>query len=159
MRSLIQDALDLGWTLVAYEADMDSPERPSEDLMSSAVTTWREKEQAKNLVAALNVLPSEAPLFVWCGNGHLSKTSGCEWIPMGSHFRNLCGIDAFAIDQTVTVAWSDDASQQTLVQPFAGQLRRLGGTGGFLMEERGLPEWTERDDVDAVVLSLENELT
>ena len=158
MRALIQDALDLGWMLIAYEADMDSPERPSEDLMSPSVTRWREEVQAKNLAAALNTLPSGSPLFVWCGNSHLSKVPACDWAPMALHFRNVSGVEAFAIDQTVTVAWSKDASQEPLIQQFTDQLRRLGGSGGFLVEEGGVPEWTERDDVDAVVLSLENDL-
>jgi hypothetical protein len=158
MRALIQDGLDLGWTLVGYEADMDSPERPSEDLMNESVTKWREQEQARKLAAALNAPPSHAPLLVWCGNSHLSKASGCEWTPMGFHFRNLCGFDAFAIDQTVTVAWSEDATHQPVVRRLAGEVQRLGGTGGFLLEERRPLKWTDCDYVDAVVLSLENEL-
>jgi hypothetical protein len=159
MRTLIQDALDLGWTLVGYEADMNSPERPSEDLMSTAVTKWREKEQARNLSSAFDALPSEAPLLVWCGNSHLSKASGSELAPMGFQFRKLSGVAAFAIDQTVTVRWSEVSAPHPSIQQFADQLRRLGGSGGFLVEERRASGWADRDDVDAIVLSLENELT
>jgi hypothetical protein len=159
MRALIQDALDLGWTLVGYEADMDSPERPSVDLMSQAVTKWREQDQARKLAAALNALLSHAPLLVWCGNSHLSKTPGDELTPMGFHFSNLSGIEAFAIDQTVTVELPEGASQEALMQQYADQLRGLGGSGGFLVKESGVLGWTECDDVDAVVLSLDNSLT
>lgn len=159
MRALIQDALDLGWTLVAYEADMDSPRRPSEDPMSRAITRWRDEEQAKNLASALDALPPGAPLFVWCGNSHLSKVPGGGLAPMGLQFHNLSGVEAFAIDQTVTVAWSQDAAREQLIQQFADQLRRLSGSGGFLVKDSGVPGWAKRDDVDAVILSLENELT
>jgi hypothetical protein len=35
----------------------------------------------------------------------------------------------------------------------------LGGSGGFLVKDSRVSGWAERDDVDAIVLSLENELT
>jgi hypothetical protein len=155
MRALIQDALDLGWTLVGYEADMNSPERPSDELMSTAVTKWREKEQAENLASVLESLPPDAPFFVWCGNSHLSKASVGEFAPMGHQLSNLTRVEAFAIDQTVTVAWSEAPSPHPLIEQFADQLRRLGGSGGFLVGEG--TGWADRR-VDAIVLSLENEL-
>jgi hypothetical protein len=54
MRVLIQTALDLGWTLLGYEADMRlAPD--GWDPMGEALTNWRE-EQARNLLKAIDGL-------------------------------------------------------------------------------------------------------
>jgi hypothetical protein len=58
MRRFVQDALDLGLTLVPYEAELDGA--PDTDPMSAEMTSWREREQARNLAAAL----PEGPLLV-----------------------------------------------------------------------------------------------
>lgn len=72
MRALIQEALDLGWTLIPYEINFE--EYPSTDTLSLEYTNLREKVQAENLVCALRELPSDAKLLVWCGNSHHFKT-------------------------------------------------------------------------------------
>lgn len=97
MRQLIQTALDLGWTLHSYEADiggllrekfgievdfnarqdaetMQKLEAMREYTTSLEVTNWREEMQARNLVAILQSLPAESKLMVWCGNSHHTKT-------------------------------------------------------------------------------------
>ncbi len=97
MRQLIQTALDLGWVLHSYEADisglvrekfgieidfnapqdaetMQKLEAMREYTTSPEVTNWREATQARNLVTTLQSLPAEAKLMVWCGNSHHSKT-------------------------------------------------------------------------------------
>ena len=102
MRDLIEDALELGWTLVPYEADMCL--RPSEfEHLSSEETNWRDDQQARNLVSVLKALPGPHPLFVWCGNSHLLKVSVQDLRPMGFRFRELSGIEPFAIDQLASV--------------------------------------------------------
>jgi hypothetical protein len=73
MRTFIQSALDLGWTLIAYEAD--SAQEPA-GLNEREKNNWREEQQASNLIEALARLPEEARLLVWCGNNHHSNTSG-----------------------------------------------------------------------------------
>jgi hypothetical protein len=57
--ALVQAALDLGWTLWAYEADVrhPPPELVAEGSLSAAFTDWRELEQARNLVGVLGRLP------------------------------------------------------------------------------------------------------
>jgi hypothetical protein len=150
MQRLIQDALDLGMTLVPYETELG--EEPSVDALSMEATNRRELEQARNLAAAL----PEGPLLVWCGNSHHTKLDlDGEWKPMGLCFRELTSIDAFVLDQTVTV----DADQEVvtfLIDPFRDQLERLGGTAGFLAEDapEDWPQWA-----DAYLLSLDNEMT
>src|SRR5215207_694282 len=75
MRQLIQAALALGWTLWAYEADIDhTPAAVVEQgLGGLPFTNWREAEQARNLAAVLAGRPASDRLLVWCGNSHASK--------------------------------------------------------------------------------------
>jgi hypothetical protein len=108
MRAFLQAALDLGWTLLHYEADavcwlrqrfpaefagLDSlPKFQPDDNQSAGIlqrlgphlqtmdyTNWREEQQALNLVAHLGALPADARLLVWCGNSHLSKAHPKKW--------------------------------------------------------------------------------
>lgn len=105
MRAMIGTALELGWTLWAYEAEiLLTPETDRAWLRSMEFTNWREREQAANLVRLAEAAPGK-PMLVWCGNSHASKHSGGEWVPMGWNFRELSGIDPFVIDQIVTVSF------------------------------------------------------
>jgi hypothetical protein len=141
---MIGTALDLGWTLWAYEAQFDvTPDTDRAWLRSMEFTNWREREQAANLGRLIDSAPGE-PMLVWCGNGHASKhdPSGCdddEWIPMGWHFRELSGLDPFVIDQTVTVNFSGrpPGHAQELLEFLAGTLADLGGTAETLLAEDG----------------------
>ena len=96
MRDLMQSALDLGWDLVAYEADTQL--RPK---MSSSIDrgNWREKKQAENLAAFLNMSKKDTKILVWCGNSHHDKepgsTPGGDLYPMGYQFWQITGIEPF----------------------------------------------------------------
>jgi hypothetical protein len=103
MRRLITTALELGWTLWAYEADIQPGDDPA-GLFTQEFTNWREREQAQNLCRVLAEAPAR-PLLVWSGNSHAAKEADGGWVPMGHYFRALSGIDPFVIDQAVTVAW------------------------------------------------------
>jgi hypothetical protein len=159
MRRLIGAALELGWTLWAYEAvreaalDADPAER-----LTMEHTNWREREQASNLCRLTAADPAE-PLLVWCGNGHAIKVKIDDWVPMGWHFRAMSGIEAFVIDQTVTVDFPgrDQSWVQPLLAELAETLAVYGGTAGILSEQaqRPLYPW----GCDAVVISTENTLT
>jgi hypothetical protein len=108
MRAMIGTALDLGWTLWAYEDQVEiTPDTDQAWLLSMEYANRREREQAANLCRLLEAAPGE-PMMVWCGNGHASKHEGGEWVPMGWHFREMSSIDPFVIDQTVTVAWDGE---------------------------------------------------
>ena len=65
MRRLITVALDLGWSLWAYEAVMEVTARtdPAE-LLTIEFTNWRDREQARNLCQVLAAAPAES-LLVW----------------------------------------------------------------------------------------------
>src|SRR6266849_955490 len=165
MKALMQAALDLGWTLVPYEADF-SLQPPG--LSHRAENNWREEMQARNLAAALNALPVDAKLLVWCGWAQHNKVpvlpgpGGSDadepWLLMGYHFKELSSIDPFVIDQTLTVHLPGLAQyRQDWLEKITPQLTSLGGTAGFLREEAPLCLKLE-DGVDAWIASLDNEM-
>lgn len=163
MRALVQEALDLGWTLLAYEMDFDREpaelaQRPPGD---RELIAWREQEEAQNLAAHLQALPTGARLLVWCGWSHLAKVPVRSIPWMACRFIELSGVEPYCIDQTVTVA-TDPALppfREFLVRE-APRLEALGGTAGLLSKEvariPGMAELADR--ADAFVYSLHNVL-
>ena len=158
MRALIDDALGLGWTLIAYEADF-AAKPPGLEPMSMYETNWREAAQAQNLVDALARLSNDAQLLVWCGNGHLGKAGLDDWRPMAHCFREASDIEPFAIDQLRTVDFDGQApAAQRWAAAYAADLHARGGTAGFLREDA--PDgWPLVDGADAYILSTENALS
>jgi hypothetical protein len=178
MREFIQTALDLGWTLVPYEVDNfrwlaekhgldvsnagEAEKRHwwqefQSELTSPEFTNWREEQQALNIIKALESLPVNTSLLVWCGNSHHSKEAMEGWYPMGYQFQRHSRIDPFVIDQNSTVKFDQSEFRLKLIQEFADELEKLGGTAGFLAEEaprllRGNPS------ENAFLLSTQNEL-
>jgi len=160
MRAMIGTALDLGWTLWAYEAQFEvTPGTDRAWLRSMEFTNWREREQAANLCRLLEAAPGE-PMLAWCGNSHASKHTGSEWVPMGWHFREMSSIDPFVIDQTVTVDFGDGPRPwaRDLIGSLAGVLAAHGGTAA-IRPEQAPPPLDQRDNVDALVVSTDNALT
>jgi hypothetical protein len=158
MRRLIATAVELGWSLWAYEAIID-PGQDRTQLQSLESTNWREREQARNLCEVVAAVPGE-PLLVWCGNGHAMKTASGEWIPMGQHFATMSVVSSFVIDQTVTVDFpgGDRSSVTQLLASIADPLAEHGGTAGILASEAPPPLdcWP---GVDALVVSVDNAMT
>jgi hypothetical protein len=160
MRRLITTALELGWTLWAYEASINTGKSESE-LLSLEFTNWREREQAKNLCQVVAAARGD-PLLVWCGNGHAYKKKTDDgWIPMGHHFAATSGIQQFVIDQTVTVDFTGQGPDQwlrDLLAELGATLAARGGHAGILRDQAPPPldGWA---GVDAVIVSAENELT
>lgn len=154
MRALVQEALDLGCTLIRYEIDVD--QLPGDwPLGGDRAVNWREEYQARNLAAALDALPEGAPLLVWCGWGHLYREASRRWTPMAVWFERLTGTAPFSIDQTVTVK-RVRAAKRPWMRPFEPVLRSMGGTAGFLREEAPRSRWLTA--ADAFLLSLQNDL-
>jgi hypothetical protein len=162
MRALVEAALGLGWTLHGYEADIEVLRANGPE--DQAAINWREDQQARNLGAIVVGLPDSAKVLGWCGNGHLSREQGVvikrgetvTWTPMGSVVAGYCGVEPFAIDQTVTVGF--DTRSLDWVSAYEDVLRSFGGSAGCLAGD--LPEelaWLG-GSADAYVLSLENEL-
>ncbi len=158
MRELIAAALDGGWTLVPYEADIRL-KPPEFAHLGREETNWREDQQARNLVSILEGFQDDRSLLVWCGNGHLTKCAVGEWLPMGLRFSELSGIDPFAIDQIASVEFGDRESYAApWVERYATEIEALGGAAGFLSEEAPA-NWSPRERSDAFVLSVENALS
>lgn len=160
MRRLTGAAIDLGWSLWAYEAVFEiTADSDQERFLTMEFTNWREREQAANLGRLLAADPGE-PLLVWCGNGHATKEQCQDWIPMGWHFRETSGIDPFVIDQTVTVDFGHEGRQwaQETVASLSDVLAAHGGTAGILRDQAP-PPLDGRTGTDAVVVSDDNELT
>ena len=160
MRRLIASALELGWTLWAYEADVDFRKSEAE-LLSLEFTNWREREQAKNLSRLVSAAP-EDPLLVWCGNGHANKKKTDDgWIPMGYHFAATSGIEPFVIDQDITVDFTGQGPATWVRDLLAGLDDILAAHGGCagIVREQAPPPLDCLQEVDAVVVSTENELT
>ena len=163
MRRFIQAALDLGWTLVPYEANNDvyPPERERAESINVERVNWREEQQARNLSQAHEAMPTDTKLFVWCGNGHHGKENHDWFSPMGYWFRELSGINHFGIDQCVTVDFFSSTGKQAgtgLAGQFSAELAANGGTAGFLTEVAPVSFLRDRGDQDAFILSTENEL-
>ncbi len=160
MRRLIGTALDLGWSLWAYEAVFEiTADTDQARLLSMEFTNWREREQAANLGRLLDAAPGE-PLLVWCGNGHATKEKCEDWVPMGWHFREMSGVDPFVIDQTVTVDFGEEGRQwvRELLASLSDILAAHGGTAGILRDQAP-PPLDDRAGVDALVVSTDNEMT
>ena len=160
MQRLIGAALDLGWTLWAYEAVIEiTPDTDQEHLRSMEFTNWREREQAANLCRLLEAAPGE-PMLVWCGNSHATKWKDEEWVPMGWHFREMSGVDQFVIDQDVTVNFGEEPRPwvEELLASMADILAAHGGTAGILRDQAP-PPLNGRVGNDALIVSSDNEMT
>jgi hypothetical protein len=157
MRRLITTALELGWSLWAYEAEPAAGTGQAE-MLTMEFTNWREHEQAQNLCQLRAAAPAE-PLLVWCGNGHAGKEAVHEWVPMGWHFRAMSGTDPFVIDQTVTVTFQGEPQPwvQELLAALGETRAAYGGTAGILRDHapESLNTWS---GVDAVIVSTDNTL-
>ncbi len=160
MRRLITTALDLGWSLWAYEdaTEVTADTDPAE-LLTLEYANHRDREQARNLCRVLAAAPEE-PLLVWTGGGHAAKEAAHGWIPMGCHFPAMSGTDPFVIDQTVTVDFAGQSPPwiPALLARLGETLAAHGGTAGILREQAP-PPLNGRTGVDAVVVSTDNALT
>jgi hypothetical protein len=156
MRRLMTTALDLGWSLWAYEAVID---RRRAELQGTEAVNWREREQARSLCQVLAAAPAE-PLLVWCGNSHAKKDTAGEWTPMGYHFAARSGTDPFVIDQTITVDFPGRTAPwvSQLLDGMADVLAGLGGTAAIRRDQAPEPlnRWS---GVDALVVSTDNAMT
>jgi hypothetical protein len=158
MRRLVGTAVDLGWDLWAYEMLIETGFDKSFD-KSADLANVRDRAQAENLDAVWRTAP-DAPLLVWCGGDHATRTRSDGWTRMGYHFPELSGIEHFVIDQNVSVDWPGRYQPwlPDLLGRLDGTLRDFGGTAGILRDEAPEP-WNARTGVDAVIASRDNRLT
>jgi hypothetical protein len=159
MRELVETALELGWRLIAYEAHPLPP--PDLEPRSTEASNWREEQQARNLVAALDALAGDERMLVWCGNEHLAKCSlpASEWRPMGVRFTELSGVEPFAINQIRSVEFPGQVPPAGLwVDAYSYVLAAHGGAAGFLAEEAPAG-WGLPNSADAFLLATDNRMS
>lgn len=151
MARLVEEARRLGWTVSGYEAQWSrAPLLARLNTVGRRYSAWRETEQARNLAALVSRRGPDQPLLVWAGWSHILKAHGM----MGEHFRRLSSIDAFAIDQTLTVVLQgSNPYTDRLLEWARPQLETMGGTAGFLVEDSPIDLVP---GCDAVLLSLHN---
>lgn len=160
LRALMMTALEHGWSLNAYEIDV---ERISPGRVPSL--NERDEQQALNLAAAFSGIAKHSKMMVWCGWTHHFKRSirshQGAYEPMGLRFLRATGITPFCIDQTVTIRLQAPDRESPIARHHRRVLERFGGTAGYLLRRTGLPptpvRWFYRG-VDAVICSLHNRL-
>jgi hypothetical protein len=157
MRELTGTALGLGWRLWSYEAWTDPVLLAApEQLLTQEHTNWREREQALNLAELAARTPR---LLVWCGNGHATRETLGDWVPMGYHYVRAADRPPYVIDQTGTVNWHDEEQYlpDGALEALERELVTFGGTAAVLHHDA--PEPLRRLDADAFVLSVDNAMT
>ena len=150
--------------LHAYEAGHPAP---FEDQHGQDAINWREDQQARNLGAVVAGLSASARILCWCGGGHLlrrpyevewNEGEPRVWIPMGSLVAGYGGVEPFAIDQNITVAFG--GYERPWLEPYAA---RCGSAAARPASWRPTcpprsPRWQDVRAADAYVLSLDNAL-
>lgn len=156
MVDFVTAALELGWTLVAYEATFDMERVRTGRPETIDDVNDRERQQAAHLVAAKAALGADAKMLVWCGNGHGLKRAVQDWMPMGVWFGELAGREAFSIDQLATVSFdAGHRPQVPMTADLEATLSSFGGTAGYTVDDvpAGYPV---PDGYDALLLSTDN---
>ena len=93
---LLRTALQLGFTLVPYEAAEPCQPDPGNPMSCQDA---RELGQARNLIARTLEQDPRARILVHVGRGHNAKVETEQLSMMAAHFRRLSGIDPLTIDQ------------------------------------------------------------
>lgn len=88
----VREALDLGWSLVAYEQRPD--QRSADPNLSNAFSIVREQAQADNIRAVLEANPAKR-ILVFVGYGHLGETGEA----FAARFKRDTGLDPLTIGQ------------------------------------------------------------
>lgn len=96
---LIRTALDIGFKLVSYE----------DTAAMQHNATQRDSIQAEHIYDVIRD-DSSARILVLAGYGHIAEKSlSADYIPMGTAFKRISGIDPLTIDQTNMTEESDFA--------------------------------------------------
>lgn len=181
MKEMVQTALNLGWTLITYDADTrdylltkglaSGYETYASEEWERIVCTndfwkWRELSAAQTLAAKFMALPENAQMLVWVGWQHHSRNAILMFdedkqLTMGHYYEQIVGQRYFSIDQTTTIL--DDPLLEIwrgYAQKHSKILSALGGTAGFLRENlpAELQELANLHLHDAYLLSIENNL-
>lgn len=123
--NLIRQARQLGFRVVGYDA----------------FTSDRERDQARNLLAATVATDPQARVVVLAGHGHISEDGAGPAKHMARWLRELSGIDPLTIDQTQAgifgpAAWRQLPAGVYLVPARATNPRAWGTTADLYLVNR-----------------------
>ncbi|MGB7342123.1 MAG: hypothetical protein WBC91_24720 [Phototrophicaceae bacterium] len=181
MRDFVQTALNLGWTLIAYDVDtrdylhskrlqLDYKAYTTEEWNDIVCTNefwqWRESSSAQTLTEQFMQLAEDQKMLVWVGWQHHSPKpimmfDNEKQHTMGYYFQQITKTKYFSIDQTTTIF--DDPyfeDWRLYAQNHIDSLNTFGGTAGFIRDN--LP--SELQTVsnlhlhDAYLLSTQNQM-
>lgn len=179
LRDFVQSALDLGWTLIAYETGTKlyleskglnpdytaySPEAWEKIVFTNEFWRWREQSGARNLADAFLALPINSKMLVWLGWQHHSRKATfsidreSKEHAMGYYFEQMSQQTIFSIDQTLTLQEHDDSAWRDYASKNQEILHAFGGTAGFLQADAPpeLRKFAIANGHDAYILSLDN---
>ncbi|MFG0256574.1 MAG: hypothetical protein ACF8GE_01595 [Phycisphaerales bacterium JB043] len=103
---LVRRAIELGYTLVPYEADAEDMDPRPDDTSPADAMNRRERGQAEHIFERTLQLDPNARVLVYAGRDHLSEYAGEVWVPMGAVLKEISGIDPLTINQYVMVEHS-----------------------------------------------------
>ncbi len=120
---LIRKALEIGYTLLAYE-----------DTVASHTVNQREYAQAENIYRFLSKKDTSVKILVSASYTHIEEGARSnDRIPMAAYFRIISGIDPLTIDQTEMIESSTSAYGALLYEswirkhPVTGSVVALSG--------------------------------
>jgi hypothetical protein len=97
--NLVREALQLGYTLITYEAqnDHDGTARDRDQAQNIYEQTWKQDKTGKVLIHA--------------GYSHIFEMGASNYDPMGFQLKNLINQDILTIDQVSMVGFADSTKQ------------------------------------------------
>ncbi|MEM7203965.1 MAG: DUF6624 domain-containing protein [Planctomycetota bacterium] len=104
---LIRRAIEMGWTVVAYEAEPAERRPRPEDQSPMDAVNRREAAQANHLYERTLGRDPDARVLVLGGRDHIAEQAADGWIPMGAVLRARSGLDPLSINQMRLVEHSE----------------------------------------------------
>lgn len=103
--NLVREALEIGFTLIPYETQI-----------YDRGDSFRDGEQARNLVAQTWEKDKQGKVLIHVGYGHLGEYGDEHYKPMGSQLRKIVGQDILTIDQQAMLPLGDQEKMHSFYQ-------------------------------------------
>lgn len=129
---MVRTALDLGYVVVAYEAESD------------AIGDAREREQARNLIRRTLDAHPQARIVVNAGYAHIQEAGRYfDGKSMAQHFAQMSRIDPLTIEQTFMTPHASSTDDHPLYTAVTGRLQPQQPT---VFRDAGGAPWSLRAD-------------
>lgn len=145
---LIRHALELNFTVIAYEAGPEEMRPRPDDTSPLDRMNRREQAQARNIFKQTFQVDPEAKVLVVGGRDHIAEGTGDQWTPMGGILKTLSGLDPLTINQSVMVEHSD-RKFESWAYTAAEKAGWLGQEPVLLMSEQGILWSRSPESLDA----------